>query len=302
MPANRYARTRYAAVFTALGAFVPATGAAAHDGGTGGTSVSDRPSIASVKCAESAQPKRSVVPAPCWRCAGSSSTACNRSSSSVTVAGAMTVVRDPRRRSPHRVLVRVPRAARTGPVRAFNGEGGASPRTGDLQVNGEAPPARTAPPAGADDGVFPVRGRHDFGTRTNSFGGGRGHQGQDVFAECGTPVVAARAGKVLDAEADGTQGNFVVAEAEDGTSQAYLHMLEPAAVARGDRVIADDRQGRRDRQCRRVPPALRALDGARSVPRRRGHRSDASASTLERRRVRIVRGHALGERAPDGHG
>ena len=39
--------------------------------------------------------------------------------------------------------------------------------------------------------IFPIRGAHTFGTGAAAFGGGRGHQGQDVFAECGTPLVAA---------------------------------------------------------------------------------------------------------------
>ncbi|HST38524.1 MAG TPA: hypothetical protein VLK58_03405, partial [Conexibacter sp.] len=38
-----------------------------------------------------------------------------------------------------------------------------------------------------DEHVFPIRGRHDRGRyETNDFGGGRGHQGQDMFADCGT--------------------------------------------------------------------------------------------------------------------
>ena len=41
------------------------------------------------------------------------------------------------------------------------------------------------------DNMFPVRGRHDFGGSNADFGSGRSghsHQGQDVFARCGTPA------------------------------------------------------------------------------------------------------------------
>ena len=47
------------------------------------------------------------------------------------------------------------------------------------------------------DNMFPVRGRHNYGGSNADFGSGRAghsHQGQDVFARCGTPLVAARGG------------------------------------------------------------------------------------------------------------
>ena len=43
---------------------------------------------------------------------------------------------------------------------------------------------------------FPILGKFTFGTGAAAFGGGRGHQGQDVFAACGTPLVAAHGGVV----------------------------------------------------------------------------------------------------------
>ena len=43
------------------------------------------------------------------------------------------------------------------------------------------------------DHIFPINGKHEYG---DGIGAGRGHQGQDVFADCGTKLVAARAGKV----------------------------------------------------------------------------------------------------------
>ena len=40
---------------------------------------------------------------------------------------------------------------------------------------------------------FPLLGRHTYG---DGFGAGRNHQGQDLFASCGTRVVAARGGRI----------------------------------------------------------------------------------------------------------
>ena len=46
--------------------------------------------------------------------------------------------------------------------------------------------------------VFPIDGPHDLGRNVAStFGGGRGHDGQDMFADCGTPVIAAEGGRCL---------------------------------------------------------------------------------------------------------
>ena len=103
--------------------------------------------------------------------------------------------------------------------------------------------SRAEPPSTPVESAFPVRGRHDFGTAVNGFGGGRGHDGQDIFARCGTPVVAARAGKVIEAETRGAEGNYVVMEAADGRQQAYLHLLRSGSGRRGERVGAGERIG-----------------------------------------------------------
>lgn len=103
--------------------------------------------------------------------------------------------------------------------------------------------SRAEPPSTPVDSAFPVRGRHDFGTAVNGFGGGRGHDGQDILAGCGTPVVAARAGNVIEAETRGAEGNYVVTETSDGRQQAYLHLLRSGSVRRGERVGAGERIG-----------------------------------------------------------
>ena len=92
--------------------------------------------------------------------------------------------------------------------------------------------------------AFPVRGKHDLGTHENGFGGGRGHEGQDILTECGTPVVAARAGVVAVARWHDAAGNFAVVEGRDGRAQVYMHLLAPARAAPGDRVEAGARIGR----------------------------------------------------------
>jgi len=84
---------------------------------------------------------------------------------------------------------------------------------------------------------FPIVGAHTFGTGAAAFGGGRGHQGQDVFAECGTPIVAARGGRVKVKQYEGRAGNYVVIDgAATGVDFAYMHLRDEALVDEGDRV------------------------------------------------------------------
>ena len=85
--------------------------------------------------------------------------------------------------------------------------------------------------------AFPVRGPHRFGTGTAAFGGPRGHQGQDTFAACGTPLVAARGGTVRFAGFHARAGNYLVVDGE-GTDvdYAYLHLRDAPLVKDGERV------------------------------------------------------------------
>ena len=86
--------------------------------------------------------------------------------------------------------------------------------------------------------IFPIRGRHDLGrTATNGFGGGRGHNGQDMFAACGTPIVAARAGRVHEVGYNGAGGNYVVITSQaTGFDYVYMHLIAEPLVREGDRV------------------------------------------------------------------
>lgn len=98
-------------------------------------------------------------------------------------------------------------------------------------------------------GKFPVRGPHDYGGPVQRFGaprsGGRVHQGQDVFAGCGTRVVAARGGRVQARGSDPVlYGNWVVIDARGTrTDYRYAHFLHPASVHQGERVRTGDEIG-----------------------------------------------------------
>jgi murein DD-endopeptidase MepM/ murein hydrolase activator NlpD len=97
------------------------------------------------------------------------------------------------------------------------------------------------------DHVFPIRGRHDFGGVGSGFGAGRAgrsHQGHDVFATCGTRLIAARGGRVQYSGYHGAAGNYLVIDgAGTDIDYAYMHMAEPSPFAAGDRVYTGQQIG-----------------------------------------------------------
>jgi murein DD-endopeptidase MepM/ murein hydrolase activator NlpD len=92
--------------------------------------------------------------------------------------------------------------------------------------------------------MFPIRGKHDYGEGAGRFGAGRAghsHQGQDVFAECGTPLVAARGGVVKMQKFQSRAGNYlVIDDAGEGVDTMYAHLRDPALVHKGDRIHTGD--------------------------------------------------------------
>ena len=231
---------RYALLMSALAAMATAAPAAAHQSKTGGASALERPEVTEL------------------RCDTGDTSACSQGQPLRVSGEHLDETRDvvflgrrgrrddrrarPRAASPHRVLVRVPATARTGPirVRARHASSDRGPRLQIVRTPAQ-PPA--VPPPVQPDGAFPVAGEHTFGTATNGFGGGRDHKGQDIFASCGTPIVAAAGGRVTIAKFHDRAGNYVVVKTVDGGSQAYMHMLKPAVVRRGQQVTAGQALG-----------------------------------------------------------
>jgi len=159
------------------------------------------------------------------------------------------------------VKVLVPGQAKAGRLTAWSGTV-ASPPTRSLRI---APGAAREDTSSDEDGkggektapkrraaavgghAFPIRGAHDFGQAGAAFGAGRNgrsHQGQDVFAACGTPLVAARGGTVKTRAFQGLAGNYVVITGDgSGLDYVYMHLAAPASVAPGVRVATGQRIG-----------------------------------------------------------
>jgi murein DD-endopeptidase MepM/ murein hydrolase activator NlpD len=93
---------------------------------------------------------------------------------------------------------------------------------------------------------FPVRGPHSYGDR---FGvprsGGRIHEGQDVWAGCGTRLEAARGGTVQFRGYSGAlYGHYLVIDGRQTDSDyMYSHLIRPPSVKDGARVRTGQRIG-----------------------------------------------------------
>jgi murein DD-endopeptidase MepM/ murein hydrolase activator NlpD len=129
--------------------------------------------------------------------------------------------------------VRVPRGARSSRPYVIDSGGSRSSRAPHtLYVL-----PRSAIPAAS----FPVKGSHSY---WDGFGAGRGHQGVDVGASCGTELVAALPGTVSRRSYQGAAGNYVVIDVEGiDVDIAYMHLARPAHVRPGQTVSAGQSVG-----------------------------------------------------------
>lgn len=88
-------------------------------------------------------------------------------------------------------------------------------------------------------------------------GNGRRHEGIDIFARRGTPVLAAGAGRVARVGTSTLGGNVVWVRDDRGYSHYYAH-LDQAVAIEGSRIVAGDTIGfvGNSGNARRTPPHL----------------------------------------------
>lgn len=98
----------------------------------------------------------------------------------------------------------------------------------------------TAPASVVNGFTFPIRGTWQFGSSATTFGArGGAHQGIDVFARCGTPLVAASAGTVKSNTFDERSGNYlVITDTPTGEEQVFMHLAARSPRAVGAAVQA----------------------------------------------------------------
>jgi murein DD-endopeptidase MepM/ murein hydrolase activator NlpD len=230
------------ACLATLGA-LPAAGNAgpAHASG-GGAMFVEIPEITKVKCVSRCATSRRVQGGSTIRIAGRSLSKVTEATFHGTTGRADDVEARVTTLGARRAQARVPRKAVSGPVTVRTAEAVDSPPA-PLVILPPLPPEVLA----SKSHVFPVQGPHDYGGAGSRFGAGRAghsHQGQDVFARCGTPLVAARGGTIQFEESHPAGGHYVVIDGDGtGVDYAYMHLVEPSPFDVGDTVRTGQRIG-----------------------------------------------------------
>jgi murein DD-endopeptidase MepM/ murein hydrolase activator NlpD len=111
---------------------------------------------------------------------------------------------------------------------------------GDTPLPGAQP---FSPPERSDRsaGIYPIDGPHHYGDGFHDRGGT--HQGEDVMADCGTPLRAVRDVTVRRVATEAAAGRYIVLhDSRSDRDYVYMHM-SAVDVANGDHVAAGDRVG-----------------------------------------------------------
>jgi murein DD-endopeptidase MepM/ murein hydrolase activator NlpD len=126
---------------------------------------------------------------------------------------------------------------------AIFGTGAAFAQSGGVGSPGgtPAPPTTTAP---AGSMVFPVSGPHSIGQGFGAARSGHSHQGQDIMAACGTPLVAVTRTKVKFVSKQSLAGNYVVIRNKKlHQDYMYAHLATRASVSKGQIVMPGQQIG-----------------------------------------------------------
>jgi murein DD-endopeptidase MepM/ murein hydrolase activator NlpD len=113
-----------------------------------------------------------------------------------------------------------------------------------VTVRAPAPPAPAPPPAAPavvpppGPGVFPVAGPHTYGDAFGAARKGYSHQGQDLAAAEGVPVVAPQAGTILyvDFQAKAA-GWYIVQRGADGRDFFFAHCQAGSVVVKPGQAV-----------------------------------------------------------------
>jgi murein DD-endopeptidase MepM/ murein hydrolase activator NlpD len=148
----------------------------------------------------------------------------------------------PVRRTPRRAVTAL---AVTAVTTAMLGTGLAFAQSGGVGAPGSTTttttPTTTAP---AGSMVFPVGGSHVMGQGFGAPRSGHTHQGQDIMAACGTPLLAVSRAKVKWVSFQRLAGNYVVIRNKKlHQDYMYAHLATRASVTKGEVVMPGQQIG-----------------------------------------------------------
>jgi murein DD-endopeptidase MepM/ murein hydrolase activator NlpD len=139
-------------------------------------------------------------------------------------------------RTPRKVVATL---AASALAMALLGSEVASAQSGGTAVPGgttTTDPTTTTAASGAQ--IFPVAGPHTFGDGFGAARSGHTHQGQDIMATCGTPLVAVSRAKVKRVSYQGLAGNYVVIRNKKlHQDYMYAHLAARASLMKGQIVL-----------------------------------------------------------------
>jgi hypothetical protein len=127
-------------------------------------------------------------------------------------------------------------------LEAFDDSGRGLRRTAKASGRDELTVRVPPPPEASTVGVFPIQGEYSFGGAESRFGADRDdhiHQGQDVTAAEGTPLVAPLAATVtwVAYQAHGA-GHYVVLRGVDGRDYVFMHLEAGSITVAKGAVLA----------------------------------------------------------------
>jgi murein DD-endopeptidase MepM/ murein hydrolase activator NlpD len=123
----------------------------------------------------------------------------------------------------------------------------ASAQTGGTTTPGDTTATPTTPttpstPSGYPE-VFPIPGTHTYGGGFGAARSGRTHQGQDVFAACGTPLVSVSRAKVKFVSFQSLAGNYVVLRYKKMKPDFFYAHMATITVTEGQVVLPGQQVG-----------------------------------------------------------
>jgi murein DD-endopeptidase MepM/ murein hydrolase activator NlpD len=243
-PANRGAARRrtVAALAAAAAALCAGTGFASAQvspGGGGGTTAPGDPQVLSIQCmTRCIGPATGVVKSKI-RLLGSDLNSV-RVVSMARADGTRAKDRKPVVKPSGVVITKVGKGVVTGPVRVADSFG----QVRDSSVSFAVGTIAQLKAVQAQY-RFPVPSKHTYGDGFGAPRDGHSHQGVDIFAPCGTPMVAAHSGVVKARAFQGSAGNYVVIDGA-GVKQDYFyaHLLRPSPLRKGQQVTTGQEVGR----------------------------------------------------------